>query len=536
MTQLLIHQIASNESLDTAYQWLCEHHTETRLPAWETLKPQLQTQLLSGKYCFQPVTLVHTTNRLGESETQEIWQTPDQLVLKALSLVLKEHLKQDFSSCCHHLEGRGGIKKAVRKTRDYVQTHPQSWVLKTDVLGYYAHLDHFILHQQFCALLPEEKYLQRLIWQYLKRSIYDGGNYYDIERGISLGCPLSPLMAALYLKPLDDLFADHDLFYARFMDDFVVIASTRWGLQKVITEIASILDNLKLENASDKTFIGRVERQFDFLGYQFSPTALTVAQKTLQRRDMRIVRLYEHSSKAVIPAPANIQIAPQLLDSHLRGNDKRHTNERVQSARYSFEAKLLALGSASLLATTATDSHANSHAKIHLVLNPVNVAPPNPYWEFDLNTNNVLDLIAFISSNPSNKFLGFLGYPPASFVNCPWAGNVGGPSACVLSFERSTPANTTLIPSDFLGWGGDGKTHIVRFAFPTNPSEGLWTPLHAWIMVKDISLSPPNISIVCYAYQDDGSSIAAGMSETGPVNPNTCELEKKKKPPPPPET
>ncbi|NEO95090.1 MAG: hypothetical protein F6K56_34805, partial [Moorea sp. SIO3G5] len=39
--------------------------------------------------------------------------------------------------------------------------------------------------------------------------------------GISLGCPLSPLMGALYLKPLDDRMAELGCFYVRYMDDIM---------------------------------------------------------------------------------------------------------------------------------------------------------------------------------------------------------------------------------------------------------------------------------------------------------------------------
>ncbi len=44
---------------------------------------------------------------------------------------------------------------------------------------------------------------------------------------------------------------------------------------------------------SDKTFIGRIERGFDFLGYHFSPAGLTVAKETAARFVARAIRLYE---------------------------------------------------------------------------------------------------------------------------------------------------------------------------------------------------------------------------------------------------
>ncbi len=43
-------------------------------------------------------------------------------------------------------------------------------------------------------------------------------------------------------------------------------------------------------------FIGRTCRGFDFLGYQFTPTGLGVAQKTLARLAERRTRLYEQGA------------------------------------------------------------------------------------------------------------------------------------------------------------------------------------------------------------------------------------------------
>ena len=48
-----------------------------------------------------------------------------------------------------------------------------------------------------------------------------------------------------------------------------------------------------LEKHPDKTFIGRIERGFDFLGYHFGPAELSVAEKTIERFVARAIRLYE---------------------------------------------------------------------------------------------------------------------------------------------------------------------------------------------------------------------------------------------------
>jgi len=58
----------------------------------------------------------------------------DALVLKALAIVLGEHLRPHLSERVFHLAGSGGMKAAVRQ----VAAHPgeHEFVFRTDVKGY----------------------------------------------------------------------------------------------------------------------------------------------------------------------------------------------------------------------------------------------------------------------------------------------------------------------------------------------------------------------------------------------------------------
>ena len=94
-------------------------------------------------------------------------------------------------------------------------------------------MDHGVLLAMLERHVPDGRVLD-LLRQYVRRTIYDGGLYEDVERGISLGCPLSPLMGALYLKLLDERVEATGLTYARFMDDWVILAPTRWKLREAI--------------------------------------------------------------------------------------------------------------------------------------------------------------------------------------------------------------------------------------------------------------------------------------------------------------
>ena len=77
------------------------------------------------------------------------------------------------------------------------------------------------------------------------------------------------------------------------MDDVLILAPTRWKLREAIRVLNQTFSELKLEKHPDKTFIGRIEKGFDFLGYHFSPEGVSVAEKTIQKFLARAVRLYE---------------------------------------------------------------------------------------------------------------------------------------------------------------------------------------------------------------------------------------------------
>jgi len=71
------------------------------------------------------------------------------------------------------------------------------------------------------------------------------------------------------------------------------LAPTRWRLRKAMKVVNQVLAALGLEKHPEKTFIGRIERGFDFLGYHFHPDGLSVAKKTVENFLARAARLYE---------------------------------------------------------------------------------------------------------------------------------------------------------------------------------------------------------------------------------------------------
>lgn len=293
----LIDRVISDEVIEAAFEWVCKRRRDYSHNSavwelrrnWLAFKPVLRKALSAGDYRFSPLREIRTA-----TDVVEVWCSRDALVLKALAIVLSEHLAPVLSSKCHHVKGNGGAQAAVRTARSALA--PGCHVMKSDVEGYYASIDHEVLMALAGKYIPDP-FVLRLIRQYLERTVCFGENYRDVTRGISLGCPLSPLMGALYLKPLDDAVAETGLFYARFMDDWLIIAPSRWKLRKAVQLVNRVLDTLKLKKHPGKTFIGRASKGFDFWGCRFAANGrVAIADATLRRHHERIGRLYEQGA------------------------------------------------------------------------------------------------------------------------------------------------------------------------------------------------------------------------------------------------
>jgi RNA-directed DNA polymerase len=59
------------------------------------------------------------------------------------------------------------------------------------------------------------------------------------------------------------------------MDDICVPAPTRWKLRKAVKVVNQVLVSLRVQKHPDKTFIGRIAKGFDWLGYHIRPVQVS---------------------------------------------------------------------------------------------------------------------------------------------------------------------------------------------------------------------------------------------------------------------
>lgn len=261
---LLMARLASTTVLDAAYAWYAmQEQGPAAITAgeWAALRPRLEELLASGEYGFSVQTRVSQ-----QGLVRDLWSDQDRIVLKGLTLVLEPVLQDHVSPRCLNLHGRDGARAALTEARDYLAANPEGWLLQGRVSGWQERLDHQYLYARLAALIPGEKYILRLLWQFLNRMVYDGTSHRDVEQGIAVDSPLTPLMAALSLTPLDELMEQAGGLYVRILDHWLLALPTRWQLQQVREEADTCLAAMGLPpQESEISRSGRISELPTFL-------------------------------------------------------------------------------------------------------------------------------------------------------------------------------------------------------------------------------------------------------------------------------
>lgn len=283
-----------------AYHWLCAQrkHYPANADIWDfRFKSQdnlsaLKSSIKQNRYLYSPLQII----RKQDHTEVALWSSSDALVQKLLALTLSKYLP--IHSLCTHVKGHGGHKFTVQKTHDYIAGGHYPYVCKTDIKGYYAHINkHRLLDQLYQVI--SDKTILNLLGQFLFYSVEKGGNYHTPLNGISRGSALSPLLAGFHLYEMDASFAKQKgIRYLRFMDDIIILCKTRWQLRRAVAKLNHFLNAYELEQHPEKTFIGKVAKGFDWLGYSYNDKGLIrLASKTVQHFFSKLHRLYEQAHR-----------------------------------------------------------------------------------------------------------------------------------------------------------------------------------------------------------------------------------------------
>ncbi|HGS5347357.1 TPA: reverse transcriptase domain-containing protein [Vibrio cholerae] len=279
-----------------AFQWVCKRRRH--YPAnsdiwhlrfhWPNHSQKLLSQVLAGDYRLSSMKVI------GQ---HALWSAQDALVLKWVALQCAPWLP--IHPRCEHGLGMG-VKASRTRLERFLNEAKGSYpfVMRTDIRGYYRHINKNQVLERVVASLPSPIW-RELIRQYLYYTVEDGGEFYTPESGIGRGCALSPLIGASLLYAIDSDFAQRpDLYYARYMDDFIILAHSRWRLRRAIATLRGHLAEGGFSLHPDKTQIGKLTKGFDWLGGWYNEQGrVGIAPCALHQYRTRSLRLYEQARR-----------------------------------------------------------------------------------------------------------------------------------------------------------------------------------------------------------------------------------------------
>jgi hypothetical protein len=81
------------------------------------------------------------------------------------------------------------------------------------------------------------------------------------------------------------------------MDDWVILTESKSQLRRVVKLMHGVMKQLKFKLALDKTYIGKISKGFEFLGYGFDCRGVIgLASKTIDNFINKTAKLYEQGA------------------------------------------------------------------------------------------------------------------------------------------------------------------------------------------------------------------------------------------------
>lgn len=155
-----------------------------------------------------------------------------------------------------------GLTKILRK-------HKDCYVLKMDVRKYFPSIDRSVL-KKLISIFPDKEILELLYY------IID---HCPEENGLPIGNQTSQWFALFYLNTIDRIIKEkyHQKYYARYMDDLIIILADR----QLLNELRYVAKEKLHLLFNSKTQLIPLHKGFSFLGWRYK----IIKKKIIRRVD-----------------------------------------------------------------------------------------------------------------------------------------------------------------------------------------------------------------------------------------------------------
>lgn len=192
----------------------------------------------------------------------------DRVVQTALLQVLEPIYDSTFSESSYGFRHGRGCHHALERV-EALLNEGYVHVVDADLKSYFDTIPHDRLLARVGEKVSDRRVL-RLVKMFLEQGVMEGLSEWTPEAGTPQGAVISPLLANIYLNPLDHVAAEAGFAMVRYADDFVILCKTREDAERALEMVRQWVgeNGLTLHPAKTRLVDTRSEA-FEFLGYRF---------------------------------------------------------------------------------------------------------------------------------------------------------------------------------------------------------------------------------------------------------------------------